>query len=390
MDFAYYLYSFPGDQMIKDLLESTIKPASAILVAVSALSGCAFLPSGGPSDSQIHAQTKHNNVRLITVSPKFARTLWRKELEDRKLKAIREIDPLKKRLETVAVRLMPGDVVRVTFWTMPVQTGLGSGGGSDHNPRKENMGQYTLNETGFVNLPYIGKAEIGGLSTTDADNRLDFLVEGLRRFQSPEIRVHMIKNRGQHVVVTGSAAKPTILNWQNAGITLAEAITRAGGYRSTGRDYGHSLQANEVVVVQNGKPHTLSIRAALMHHVPLAPGDRVILTHRTLVRANCLGPGLTQSGLLSFGFTPTLAQTLAKAGGIGPTAQGRSVYVLSPSHKVIYRFAWDHVSGLRAAQQFPIQNGSVIYVANAPSVRLQQITSILFSAAYPIGIAKGL
>jgi len=82
---------------------------------------------------------------------------------------------------------------------------------------------------------------------------------------------------------------------------------------------------------------------------------------------------------------------VASGGGLnGQAAQGRSVFVLSADRGTIYRFAWDSLDGLRAAQAFPVENGDIVYIASAPIVRIQQVTNILFSAAYPVATAKGL
>src|SRR5262249_29828235 len=107
------------------------------------------------------------------------------------------------------------------------------------------------------------------------------------------------------------------------------------------------------------------------------------------INITCLGGGWPQNTVQSFDEIPTLSRVVASGGGLSvQQAQGASVYVLSADRQTIYSFAWNTLAGLQAAQKFPLADGDIVYVATAPLVRIQQVTNILFSAAYPASVAR--
>jgi polysaccharide export outer membrane protein len=55
----------------------------------------------------------------------------------------------------------------------------------------------------------------------------------------------------------------------------------------------------------------------------------------------------------------------------------------------LYDFAWNHVQGLVASQDFEVENGDLVYVAEAPIVPVQRVVSILFELALPAEVASG-
>ncbi len=154
---------------------------------------------------------------------------------------------------------------------------------------------------------------------------------------------------------------------------------------------GQALSANRVRILREGVAYDLPVRAALEAQVALAPNDQIVLEHRPLVRVQCLGGGWAQNNVQSFDDAPTLSKVVASGGWLNAqAAQGASVFVLSADRSIVYRFPWNSLAGLQAAQAFTVEDRAIVYIASAPIVRLQQVTNILFSAAYPVATAKGI
>ena len=57
---------------------------------------------------------------------------------------------------------------------------------------------------------------------------------------------------------------------------------------------------------------------------------------------------------------------------------------------VIYEIDLRDPSSFFVAQSFPVQNGDVLYVTNAPAAELQKFMNIVVSAFYPAAVAKSL
>lgn len=354
--------------------------------------GCAWLPSTGPDASDVESQAQDRHVAVETVTPEMAETLWRQQTDVERQRVQKALDGLAQSNRASEVTLHPGDTLNVAMWTQPLWGSLSGDISATAAPvQKSDFGNFTVGNDGTITLPYAGKVSVAGKTQSAAQRYLSDRYSGMGRFQAPQIILTMGENPQQQVIVTGAANHPSVFNWRDGGLDLSHAITRAGGYIVYQEGQNTALSANRVVVVRGGVGYDLPIKVALETATPLSPGDRVVLEHRPAVSVLCLGGGWPQSTTENFDELPTLTKVMASGGGLNSqTAQGKAVYILTSDRQVIYKFLWDSLDGIQAAQKFPVQNGDVVYVAAAPSVRLQQITNILFGAAYPVGTAKAV
>jgi polysaccharide export outer membrane protein len=363
---------------------STLVGAGA---AILSLAGCAFVPSTGPSAGAVHnAAASTHDVSLVVVTPATAASMWAASQSEREAAIAAASRGLQASGEVARVQLYPGDSVNIDLWTMPLMAGIGGSSSSSQLAVEETkLGTFTVNSAGDITLPYAGTVRVSGRTVEAAERLVTVRYDAIHRFQEPQVTMSVATNQHQKVIVTGAANHPVVLDWKTGGITLSDAITEAGGYKTFQKAQGNAEPANTVIVVRGDKSYRLPMKVAITSDAPLVPGDRVVLERTTIVRVQCLGGGWGKDTQQDFDYSPTLAEVLAKGGGLNSqTAQGKAVYILSADQKTVYELNWDTLDGLRAAEKFPVSNGDVVYVANAPSVRFQQVVSILFSAAYPI------
>ena len=363
-------------------------------VCAAGLSGCAFFPSTGPSVSTVAADSEKVRLPLQVVSPAQAETLHQAVLRHVSEQTAKAIQTLHAAYQPVPVLLENGDVVAITLWTqslLPPSSGGGIGSGT--TLERHALGDFTVTQ-GRLTLPYAGTIQVAGTRLSEAESELANRFAQSGYFQSPQITINLKKNRAQSLDVLGDARRPVVLYWRPGGISLSYALTRAQGLVQTAGISHSSVtnsKANRVIVVEDGRRAELPLEVAQQATVPLSPGTKVILRYRSLVHINCLGGGWNGDVRENFGHVPTLADVLATGGGLNPaTAQAKAVFVLPASHRKIYEIRLNLLSGLQAAKAFPVQNGSVVYVSTAPSVRLQEITQILFSPFYPAAAIKGV
>lgn len=348
------------------------------------LAACSFLPGTGPSETRITMDADlSKQVRLVDVTPAVAQELLATYQQSEQHRAATELASLQSATQVVPVMLYPGDTVDVTLWTAPASSAAPAASGppaSGEGIKKLDLGQYTVDESGQLVLPYAGPMPVNGLTMAQAEQNITASFAAIPQFAHPQVSLTMVSNRHQHIVVTGAASRPLIVDWKTGGVSLNDVITLAGGYK------GDALTTNDVVILRGDKRYTLSMKSALETNVPLYPGDVVVLEHSNAVQVQCLGGGWTKNTLQTFDTVPTLAAVVAAGGGLGlQVAQGHAVYVLSQDHKTVYRVPWDSLAGLQASQSFPVQNGDTVYIATSPSVAFQQIVSLLVDAAIPIG-----
>lgn len=358
------------------------------------LAGCGILPTTGPNSGTIQDQAKHEpgNVTLTVVTPALASQLASLSAANTKATADHTVADLQSFTPPSPVSLLPGDVVSLTLWTTPMTTTSDSTNAQQAALSKTGLGNYTVDEAGDLILPYAGTVNVDGNSLATAERRISNRYANLGQFNEAQVSITMQTNNRQYVIVTGSANNPVIINWQTGGLTLSEAITKAGSYKEFGNAVnGRDLKTNSVTVERANRKYQLPMELALESDIQLRPGDSVILGHREDTRIQCLGGGWDKDTTETYEYTPTLAEVVADGGGLSlNAAQGEAVYVLANDHKTIYQIPWDTLAGLRASQQFPVENGDVVYISTSPSVTFQQITSILFAAAYPVATASNL
>jgi len=87
-----------------------------------------------------------------------------------------------------------------------------------------------VNEDGTVTLPLIGKVQLSGETTYEAEQTI---TGKLRRFlQSPQVSVS-VKTYGKRITVSGEVRGPRVLA-DDGGTTLTQAIANAGGLSELG------------------------------------------------------------------------------------------------------------------------------------------------------------
>ncbi|WP_164100399.1 polysaccharide biosynthesis/export family protein [Candidatus Laterigemmans baculatus] len=122
-------------------------------------------------------------------------------------------------MATTAVRsdtLHPGDVVQVS-----VATGIEVRGALEWDVR--------VADSGELNLPIIGPVPVGGLTTTEAAERITQEAIGRGKYVAPKITVVIEKPRTYQVRVVGAVNEPDTYELPAARSDLLMALTRARG-----------------------------------------------------------------------------------------------------------------------------------------------------------------
>lgn len=355
----------------------------AVLMGSSFLSGCAFMPSTGPHASNIISEAKQSHTPpLIVLSTKEAVSIAAsvKQVQDAKEKAL--LDVLTKPFE-VDNQFGPGDQISITIWS---QGGGDSGSSSATGdvalqPTSHKMGLYTVNYAGNIDLPYAGWVHVGNMSPRASELAVKKKLDATNLFERVEVNIQPEVSHFQNIVVLGAVRKPTTLSWTGGGIDLAEAMAAAGGYEVGAPLQGTDMGMN-IMLSREGSSYDIPLRLALMHSIPLRPGDRVALQHKPSVRVYALGSGWSRPSMLPFNQVPTLSQVMASAQGLNyNTAQGRAIFILKHDRSVIYMVDFDKTDGMEVSQIIPVEDGDMVYAPVSRSTTLQQVMNMLMVVA---------
>ncbi|AGS26126.1 polysaccharide export protein (plasmid) [Rhizobium etli] len=374
----------------------------APLVLVAVLSACAR-PSDGPTAGGFYNATSPNGneripvVRLseapmgpVTSAPLAYATT------DTGLSAMRSSG-------FADTRLRRGDIIEVTILD-PGEDGLFSSTQS----KTLDLGRFTVDSTGNVTLPFIGKQRVVDSSTEALQTRI---VAGLKGSAvNPQAVVTVVDRPSSGFTVNGDVRAAGRFPLTARKERVLDAVALAGGASS---DPGSAT-----VTLMRGKQRaTVPLQRVIddsKQNVYLLPDDQIYVDKDS--------PTFTAFGAFKsvgeFEFQPgklTLAQALGRAGGLlDDRADASNFYVLRnqpvytqvaaanaktsapvvvSSKPVIYRVNMKDVSNLALMQRFQMMDGDIIYASNAGLVDFAKFFNVyqksVPTAAAPIPGSSG-
>lgn len=358
---------------------------------IAVISACAS-PSDGPSATNIRNASLPNSNEKIPVI----------ELSDAPMTAMGattlSYSPNDAGLSEfrsggfVDTRLRRGDVIEVTI----LDTGE-EGMFSSTDSKTLNLGRFTVDNGGFVTMPFVGKQRV---LESSPDALQTQIVNGLR----------------------GSAVNPqavvTVVEKPTSGITVNGDVRAAGRFPLTARKE-RVLDAIALAGGASKAPGAATVTLVRGKQRATAPLDRVLREDRQnvyLLPDDQLfiqgdAPSFTAFGAFKsvgeFEFETgklTLAQALGRAGGLlDDRADARNFYVFrnqavhtdaayasagkSPgmpfitTKPVIYRVNLKDVSNFGLMQQFKIQDGDMLYASNAGLVDAAKLITVFQKSA---------
>ncbi|MGO8014125.1 polysaccharide biosynthesis/export family protein [Rhizobium leguminosarum] len=374
----------------------------APLVLVAVLSACAR-PSDGPTAGGFYnATAPQSNERIPVVrlseapmGPVAATPL-----------AYAATDPglsLMRSSGFADTRLRRGDVIEVTI----LDTGE-EGLFSSTQSKTLNLGRFTVDSTGNVTLPFVGKQRVVDSSTEALQTRI---VTGLKGSAvNPQAVVTVVDRPSSGITVNGDVRAAGRFPLTARKERVLDAVALAGG--------ASSAPGSATVTLMRGKQRaTVPLQRVIddnKQNVYLLPDDQIYIDKDS--------PTFTAFGAFKsvgeFEFEPgrlTLAQALGRAGGLlDDRADARNFYVLrnQPVYTqvaaanaktpvpavvsikpVIYRVDLKDVSNLALMQRFQMMEGDIIYASNASLVDFAKLFNVyqksVPTAAAPIPGSSG-
>lgn len=356
------------------------------------LAGCAALPGTGPSASSMR---KAPDVQVVDITPDVASAAREVALAQDKSAVDHALAALRAAPDEPGFRIAPGDVIDVAIWSFSPWPGTGNPL-SVANPGTIQLGIFAVGADGAVQLPYAGRVDLAGLSPDQAQAAISDRYAALRILQRPTATVKVTASPRHDILVTGAIGQPRTIPWTPAGLTLAQAVTQSLGDGNALLGQGELAKDRSAVrvAVLRGQqaPIELPVVNALEEQIPLHAGDRIVVSKAPAVKITMMGGGTRRDGVLGFAQQPVLTEALAEASGLdGNSADDHAVFVLrrqTGKRPVLFNFAWNRPAGMIAAQQFPLENGDLVYVADASLVSVQKVIGLLFQVTLPAQVLR--
>ncbi|MDI9330772.1 MAG: polysaccharide biosynthesis/export family protein [Alphaproteobacteria bacterium] len=340
------------------------------------LTGCAYAPGWKLAPNAKATPDASNtaprpDVDLIQIS-----LPWLDQQNSLTAKTDPAIEPLlmKKQAEWRYL-ISPGDVLAVIVWNVPALNLSSIPGGSTPDANSVPSG-YTVDAEGMIQFPYVGLIALAGLTEAQAQARLTQALS--RHYVNPKLTVRVQAYRGNKVYMEGEVRTQGMLVMNDSPLTLAEALSRAGGITPLG-------DSSAVVLVRDHQRTELNLpglqRSGISAgHILLRPGDMVRVTPREETKVSVFGevvkPGMvpTRNGRL------TLNEALAESGGLlSTTSDPRQIYVVRKRPGGVQAFHLDAHSPLLLplADGFELQARDIVYVDAAPLALWNRVINLL-------------
>jgi polysaccharide export outer membrane protein len=376
-----------------------------MLVSVSIIglfvSGCATLPSSGPTARQVErgaaAVEAPLNFQLVDLDAAAFRRLT--AIASGPASSVGRLAPLahEGRVDVIA----PGDELQISIYEVGMtlfggSASFGGGTGSampellDPVAKTQRLGIVAVASDGTIRLPYVGRLAVAGSTAYDVQRMIEQALHG--KSQSPQALVTVLNSPANSIYLFGDVARPGRVQLSPARERLLDALASSGGSKSVSADtivrFNRGQQSAEMRLgdISSGSPDDLMLQ----------PGDRIELV-REPRSFSVFGATAKVSHVPFDAPAVSLAEALARVGGPNDAqADPKAIFLFrydpvalaEGRRPVIYRLNLMRPEGYFIAQSFQVQDKDLIYIANAAANPLSKFVSILNQLFSPIITAR--
>lgn len=350
----------------------------SILLVVLLLPGCFLAPGmdmqtdNGLSEIELPTLKNGQLVKEKTpIQPITADLIIEREMLRRQ--AANEL-PIHQ-ADNVGYRIGPQDRLQITVWEHPE---LNDPGGERINP---DMAGKVVDENGDLYYPYVGNLHVAGKSVTEV--REDLTRELSKYFKKVKLDVRVLSFQAHRVAVVGEVRNPGVVAMTETPLTVAEAISRAGG-ATKDSDF------NNVALARDGKLYKLDVQALYekgmsTQNLPLKHGDVLNVGDQKDSKVYVMGEVGRQQAIQINKGRMSLSQALAEAYGVDfNTSRPGDVYVLRAGdmQPEIFQLNAESPDAMILAQQFPLQAHDTLFVGTAGVTQWSRVLNQILPGSF--------
>lgn len=369
--------------------------------------GCEALPAAGPLRSEITEQSQPTDASVPFVLAdinEHVLSVLAGRSEPTFGRRFGDYRPASR--YTIGV----GDGIVVTLWeagsgglfSAPMLNGVSTGSRSTIVPEQQ------VGQDGAITIPYAGRIQVSGKTSAQVEEIIVAKLTGSAI--QPQALVNVSRSISNAATVLGEVTSGARLPLSPRGDRVLDVVATAGGVRSPIHETFIGLTRGKQTIV-------MPMQALLSRpdeNVYVRPQDTITVIRRpqTFTAFGATG----QNSIVPFDAVGiTLEEAVAKAGGLrDERADPRGVYLLRfedaslaraiappdvvlPPHglvRVVYRLDMRQASSIFLARQFKIRDKDVLYVANAASMDVQKLLTLVNLVTSPViqgaGVANAL
>jgi polysaccharide export outer membrane protein len=354
-----------------------------------AVAGCGALPTAGPTANQvIDQQARDNEARfaVVDIDQRVVATELAAPQASLHSRFPRQGAPPE---PTIGV----GDSVVVSIWEAASGGLFSSAPGDQVAPGSHSVAlpEQVVGRDGAISVPFAGRIAVAGRLPVDVQRAIERRLAG--KAIDPQAIVSVTHSVNNTATVTGEVVKGAVVPLSLKGDRLLDLVAMAGGAKTP--VYETSIRLSRGAVTATIPMETLV--AEPLENIYAEPGD--VLTIVRAPQSFTVFGATGQNNEINFPAAKlTLVEALARAGGLqdfrsdpagvflfrweSPAivqALGNTSGEPAPNSRVrvIYRLDLSNAKGYFVAEQFPVEDKDVLYVANASAIELQKFMGII-------------
>ncbi|MFZ2452062.1 MAG: polysaccharide biosynthesis/export family protein [Methylovulum miyakonense] len=357
------------------------------LVLVLTLSACSWVPGmkmqadNNVSELEVPVMKGGRMVKEKTrIVPITADLIIARE--NARQQAVNKLPPVD--LAKTAYRIGPHDRLLVTVWEHPE---LNDPGGEKIMPE---LAGKVVDDDGNLFYPYVGDLPVAGKTVSEVRTLLTRELSNY--FKKVKLDVRVLSFQSHRAAIVGEVKTPGVQAMDETPMTVAEAISRAGGVTE-------DADMSNVALARDGKLYKIDVLALYekgnsTQNLLLKDGDVLNIPNSKDNKVFMMGEVGKQQALQMNKDRMTLAQALAEAYGVDfNSSRPEDIYVIRPGdmNPEIFQLDAESPDALILADQFSLQPHDTVFVGTAGVTRwsrvLNQIlpgsfTSIMSRAAF--------
>lgn len=272
-------------------------------------------------------------------------------------------------------RIGPQDRLQITVWEHPE---LNDPGGEKILPE---MAGKVVDDNGDLYYPYVGNLHVGGKTIPEV--REELTRELSRFFKKVKLDIRVLSFQAHRVAVVGEVKQPGVLAMNETPLTVAEAISRAGGATK-------DSDMNNVALARDGKLYKLDVQALYekgltTQNVLLKDGDVLNVGDQKDSKVYVMGEvGRQQAVQINKG-RMSLAQALAEAYGVDfNTSRPGDIYVVRAGDMKpeIFQLNAESPDAMILAEQFPLQAHDTLFVGTAGVTQWSRVLNQILPGSF--------
>jgi polysaccharide export outer membrane protein len=368
----------------------------SVCLAATGLVACGYLPTAGPTTGQVIDQgVQDNQIRydVVDVDANVVAALLAQPAESFRRRFGKDGRPP---APTIGI----GDTITVSIWEAAGGGLFGTSPVAGVSPGSRNVTipEQVVGRDGGISVPFAGRVPVAGRSTVDVQREIERRLA--EKAIEPQVIVTISKSVTNAATVSGEVVSGARVPLSVNGDRLLDLIALAGGAKSP-------VYETFVRLSRRGITVTLPMERLVSdpaENIYTQPGDVLTLV-RVPQTFSVLG-ATGQNAEVSFNAERiTLVEALAKAGGLQDLRSdpaGVFLFRFEPpavvsainapqlatgpdrSSPVVYRLDMSNANAYFLAQQFPVEDKDVIYVANARLNELQKFFTLLNTITGPV------